>query len=150
MAYYNLQQIREIISREIENASIFIADADYASPNKSWVIGKFYNSYRNWLQKHQLNKWESYYDCNRFAYTFSVFASFCHAKTMQVYEKMGRQTFQGISIGVIYYNIGGKRGNGHAINFFVTEGKVHYIEPQNGKIINLTKEEKDSAWFVTI
>lgn len=143
-------QIHKAILKEAKNADIYISDVDYSIPKREWVRGNFYRLYKSWLSRHGLHTWKSYHDCDNKAETFSTFASFCHAKTMTAREREGKETYQGIAVGVVYYLIGGNKNKGHAINIIYTQNGIEFLEPQNGRFQNLTQKEKDSIWFVSI
>ena len=68
--------------------------------------------------------------------------------TMMLREKQGLKVYQGIAVGVFFFKL--RTRYGHAINFVITEYGLEFIEPQNGRFIDLTQEEKDSSWFAII
>lgn len=80
------------------------------------------------------------HNCDNFASLFYAFAQICHAKS--------NREEQGIAVGELFYFIGGDKTKGHAINIALTDKGIIAIEPQNGRIQELTKAEKESAWFV--
>ncbi len=59
---------------------------------------------------------------------------------------------QSVAVGVIWYERDGR--GGHAINIIVTKIDdkltVRFIEPQDGKEVELSKSEKESIFFVLI
>lgn len=147
----NAKQIRDIILDEHVFARVSVTDSNYISPSKSWVEKKLYKNFYNWLVENNLQKWQKYKDCDNYAFALRVFANMCHAKTMQVYEQAGRQVFEGLSLGVMFYLINGERGRGHAVNFTIqNDGTILYIEPQTGKWFDFTQEEKKSTWVAII
>ena len=139
-------QLHSKIRQELRHANLFLTDTDYESPSRKWISGRFYNLYRSWLFKHNRDRWVEYSDCDNFAFMFMVFASLCHAKTMDARKRMGQTVYQGISVGVIFYKI--EKTGGHAINFIHTEKGIEFFEPQTGKWVNLTDKERESSWFV--
>jgi hypothetical protein len=141
------KQIYGIVKLQLRNADIFVTDADYITPKIDWITNTFYSNYEFWLRKNNMFKWKSYKDCDNFAFIMMVFASLCHAKTMEVFEKKGKKTYQGVTVGVIFYNIDGKKGKGHAINAVICGQQLLFFEPQSGKWVELTQEEKDSVWM---
>lgn len=80
------------------------------------------------------------HNCDNFASLFYAFSQICHAKS--------NRSEQGIAVGELFYFIGGDKTKGHAINIAMTDKGLIAIEPQNGRIQELTKAEKESAWFV--
>lgn len=145
------KEVQTTIRKELKNAECSITDKDYAHPSKSWVSERLYSNFSKWLWDNNLDRWETYKDCDNYAFALRVFASLSHAKTMKAYHKMGRKTYQGISIGVMFYKINGDNTRRHAINFMVTgDNQLLYIEPQTGKWLQLTQKEKDSVWFAVI
>lgn len=122
------------------NAQLIISDVDYALPKASWLTGTFYDFYKNWRWEHNLNEWTMKNDCDNAASLFYCFSQICHAKS--------NRPEQGIAVGELFYFIGGDKNRGHAINIAMTDKGLIAIEPQNGRIQELTKAEKESAWFV--
>jgi hypothetical protein len=122
------------------SASLIISDVDYAMPKASWLTGTFYDFYQEWRFDHNLNEWSNKNDCDNAACLFYTFAQICHAKS--------DRAEQGISVGELFYFIGGDKTRGHAINIAITDKGAIYIEPQSGKTLSLTKTEKESSWFV--
>lgn len=145
MAILKSNQLHQKVKENLRQTQFFITDADYATPSKKWIQGEFFNLYRKWLWDHNLFTWKEYGDCDNFAFTFYCFANMCHAKTMQIRERQGLPTVQGISVGIMFFKQ--KNYGGHAINFIVTEDEFLYLEPQNGQWLNLSKEERESCWF---
>ncbi len=80
------------------------------------------------------------HNCDNFASLFYAFSQICHAKS--------NREEQGIAVGELFYFIGGDKNRGHAINIAMTDKGLIAIEPQNGRIQELTKAEKESAWVV--
>lgn len=80
------------------------------------------------------------HNCDNFASLFYAFAQICHAKS--------NRPEQGIAVGELFYFIGGDKTKGHAINVAVTDKGIVAIEPQTGRIQELTKAEKEGAWFI--
>lgn len=122
------------------NAQLIISDVDYALPKASWLTGTFYDFYNGWRFDHNLNEWANKNDCDNFASLFYAFSQICHAKS--------NREEQGIAVGELFYFIGGDKNRGHAINIAMTDKGLIAIEPQNGRIQELTKAEKESAWFI--
>ena len=122
------------------NAQLTISDVDYALPKASWLTGTFYDFYKGWRFEHNLNEWTMKNDCDNFASLFYAFAQICHAKS--------NRSEQGIAVGELFYFIGGDKTKGHAINVALTDKGIIAIEPQTGRIQELTKAEKEGAWFI--
>lgn len=141
-------QIHHRIREKAPNANIYLSDTDYSIPKSSWLTGDFYNLYRKWTSKERLYEWKEYHDCDNKSVTFMAFASMCHAKTMAAREREGKETVQGIAVGMIYYLINGDKNRGHAINVVHSDKGIQFLEPQNGRILNLTTKERDSIWLV--
>ena len=131
------------------NANISVTDSEYALPSEKWITGKFYHNFNWWMQSNGVKKWKTYTDCDNKAFAYFVCANISHAKTMEARERASMETYEGIAVGVMFYLIDGKKTSGHAINVVYTNGKLIYIEPQNGEQLKLTKKEIDSCWYVT-
>lgn len=135
-----------ILNKQLPNAKIFLSDVSCAIPNRNWLWGDFYKMFRKNLEANNLYKWRTYHDCDNKAVKFWQFASDCHAMTMMLREKQGLQIYEGIAVGVIFFN-SETLGGGHAINFALTNKGLEFIEPQDGRFIQLSKEERESSWF---
>ena len=132
-----------------KNANITVSDIDYACPSEGWIRGKFYHNFSWWMENNGVKKWKTYTDCDNKAFAYFVCANISHAKTMQARESASMETYEGISVGVMFYRIGGNKNSGHAINVIFTNDKLMYIEPQTGEQLLLTQKELDSCWYVT-
>lgn len=143
-------QIHQRIRDKAKNANIYVSDTEYSIPKSSWLTGDFYSLYRSWTIRERLYEWKSYHDCDNKSITFMAFAAMCHSKTMAARQKEGKDTVQGIAVGMIFYLINGNKKKGHAINVVHSEKGIQFFEPQNGRILNLTKKERDSIWMVII
>lgn len=140
------KELRKKARETFPNARCTISDATHLSPKKDWVTGDLYfKNFSSWLWANNLDKWKAHWDCDNFAFAFYTFAQICHARSMDKLKKADRA--QGLSIGVMFYKLRDNRG-GHAINVIYTEGELWGFEPQTGKYIDLTQEEKDSCWFI--
>lgn len=112
------------------SSGLIIADAIYVLPTKQWIENEFSIILNTKLKnKYKLEA----YDCDNFAIGAENVASEINAKANHQ-----------LAIGEFYY-IRDDRNQGHAINFFLyKEGnnvKIGFIEPQNGKIIDLSEKE---------
>lgn len=121
-------------------AYIDIPDANYALPNKEWVLYGFYN----WFQ--ELLKWwgldyRKNWDCDNFAGQYFESAQ-------AAYGKYKNAPTEGLAIGKIRYLIDGDREKGHAINIVVSKEGVWFFEPQSGEEKRLSSAELQSAWLV--
>lgn len=131
-----------LIKITFPNVDLKMSDVDYALPKASWLTGTFYDFYRAWRFDHNLNEWSTKNDCDNFASLFFAFAQICHAK--------GDRVEEGIAVGQMFYGLNGDRTKSHSINVAVTDKGVIAIEPQTGKLVQLSKAEKDCVYFVII
>ena len=134
-----------------------LSDKDYFCPTLDMVQDELFPKYWKWLQSLKLTKWVHRWDCDNFADAFKLFSC-------GYYEQTIESTANGIAIGVINYMAIAKAENnlsgGHAINIvYIDDGKNDdgsdnfrpiFIEPQNGRIYNLTEQEFNSIWTVYI
>lgn len=119
-------------------AQLFITDATYARPMSEYLLGTFYDFYREWLSEHKLDVWKDRWDCDNFSSTFYVFAQMCHVKSARPEE--------GIAVGeLFYYQLD---GGGHAVNCAVTEKGFILIEPQTGKEFEMVDLEKEKVVMI--
>jgi hypothetical protein len=134
-----------------------LSDKDYFCPTLDMVRDELFPKYWQWLKSLKLTRWVHRWDCDNFADAFKLFSC-------GYYEQTIESTANGIAIGVINYMAIAKAENnlsgGHAINIvYIDDGKNDdgsdnfrpiFIEPQNGKIYNLTEQEFNSIWTVYI
>lgn len=123
-------------------SKIFATDKTYSIPHSEWLRTTFYDFFHAWLQKKELQKWKPNHDCDNFSFLFRTFGQIAHAKSTDP------NFSEGVAIGVIFYKKEGRFG--HAINVAITEKGVIWIEPQNGKFLDLTQEEIQSIYFVLL
>lgn len=135
----------KILRKRFPKASIKVVDKNYAHPSIDWLVNDFHNSlFMNWLFENKLEKWKPDFDCDNFSFLYYSFAQICHRKTKQYLNENKKP--QGLSVGIMFY-IQDKSG-GHAINFVVTKsGEIIPIEPQNGKVKELSNSELQSCFF---
>ncbi len=134
-----LADIELLLNQEgFRKANKVITDATYARPTSGYMLGKFYEFYRAWLTEHSLGVWKEKYDCDNFASTFYTFAQICHFKS--------NRPEQGIAVGELYYRQ--DTGGGHVINMSVTERGLILIEPQTGKEVEITDNEKSNTVLI--
>jgi len=130
-----------VIKSNLKNATTFISDASYARPMQSFLTGKFYEFYKNWLSQNGLAAWTEKFDCDNFAMNYYTFAQICNKKSSR--------KEQGIAVGIMFFRQ--DSGGGHAINFAIVENKTFItIEPQTGAVVILSQAEKDSCWFALL
>jgi hypothetical protein len=118
-------------------ALIPAADQNYSAPKSDWLTRECFNWVTVILTRLKVLPYRpEAWDCDDFADTFKVFASVCH-------RRMGVNT--GLAVGVIHYT--SEKQGPHAINMALTSdlGLV-FFEPQTGKLVTLTPEEKKSIW----
>jgi hypothetical protein len=134
-----------------------VSDVDYFCPTLDLVQRELFPKYWKWLKSLKLTKWVHKWDCDNFADSFKLF-------TCGYYQEIIESTANGIAIGVIFYKAKSKAEDGlegtHAINIiYIDNGKNQdgtnnfypiFIEPQNGKIYKLSKEEFNSIYTVYI
>jgi hypothetical protein len=137
--------------------NFIVSDKDYFCPTIDMLKDQLFPKYWKWLQSLKLTKWVHKWDCDNFADAFKLFCC-------GYYQQEIESTANGIAIGVINYRANAKAEDGlrgsHAINIvYIDNGKNDdgtnnfypvFIEPQNGKLYNLTEEEFNSIWTVYI
>lgn len=121
-----------------KKAQVFVTDKDYARPTTNYLLGKYYDFYRQWLIEHKLYTWKDRWDCDNFSSTFYVFAQMCHIKSSR--------PEQGIAVGEMFFMQ--DSGGGHAVNLAITEKGVIIIEPQDGKEIFLSENELENTHLI--
>ena len=131
--------------------NIAVSDQTYFLPTLDMVTKEIFPKYWQWLASLKLTKWVHKWDCDNFAEAFHVFAC-------GYYEQQIESNAEGIGIGIVHYKAILRAENnttgGHAINTLILNNnnniQVAFLEPQNGRILNLTQQEKDSMWLLYI
>ena len=117
-------------------------DTHYGEVNSAW-LREFYGRWKADLFKKGVVKWDKRFDCNRFASHFAADAQIAYfVENFHSYTKG-----QAAAIGEVWYLVGGQSGRAHAIVLAYTERGPIYIEPQTGKEVQLTAEERQSIYF---
>jgi len=145
----------------IHKGLINAPDANYTLYSLNYIKGEGYEKFKKWLFRRGIFGWRHTFDCDNYAEAFRVFLQIVHSKAQK--GKTDNSRKQAVAVGVIWYERAGR--GGHAINIVVSkiEGGfkpysvdrteslvVKFVEPQDGKIIELSKSELDSIFFVLI
>jgi hypothetical protein len=131
--------------------NIAVSDRTYFLPTLDTVTKEIFPKYWQWLASLKLTKWVHRWDCDNFAEAFKMFSC-------GYYQQQIESNAEGIGIGIVHYKAIRRAENntsgGHAINvIFINNNNdldIIFIEPQNGKILNLTEEEKNSIWLLYV
>jgi len=131
--------------------NIAVSDQTYFLPTLDMVTKEIFPKYWQWLASLKLTRWVHKWDCDNFAEAFHVFAC-------GYYQQQIESNAEGIGIGIVHYKAMRRAENnttgGHAINTLILNNnnniQVAFLEPQNGKILDLNQQEKDSMWLLYI
>ena len=156
--------LKEFLPKGMKN--VFFSDADYSMFTETFLTQSGFKGFKKWLkfcgieavgQKHY---WKRNYDCDNLANAFKTYINLLHAKANPLSftesfktGKANETTAQGVAIGVIYFEIKGKKTSSHhAINMAITRGLRNelvpiFIEPNAAGKIKLTKRERESIWY---
>jgi hypothetical protein len=121
-----------------------MGDVLYAEVNSEW-LKDFYQSYRSELSRMGVVKWDDRYDCRRFAGLFTELAQ----------TRFFKQAFHSgipantLALGPVWYRRADGKG-GHAIVVALTERGAIYLDPQNGKEVDLTAAERASIHLAVL
>lgn len=121
------------------------------------IKNDIYPKFNWWLNSMKWARWKHRWDCDNFADAFKLFSC-------GYYESTIESTANGIAVGTMYYMANQRAEDGikggHAINIIYAQDeknddgtsnfKLIFLEPQNGKFLNLTEEELKSIWMVYI
>jgi len=119
-------------------------DILYAEVNSEW-LKDFYQTYRSELSRMGVVKWDRRYDCRRFAGLFTELAQ----------NRFFKQSFHSgtpahtLALGPVWYSRSDGTG-GHAIIVALTERGAIYLDPQNGKEVDLTAAERASIHLAVL
>jgi hypothetical protein len=116
-------------------------DTAYAEVNSAW-LKSFYPEFRAEIFRQGVVEWDERFDCNHFASYYVALA-----QTRFFIAAWGKSTpAQTLALGTFWYFPKRSRpGNGHAIVCALTERGLLFIEPQSGKELTLTAEERASV-----
>lgn len=119
---------------------VMLGDEAYAEVNSAWLRA-WYPAFRQELFRMGVVKWEERFDCNRFAEIYTGLAQ----------VNFFRQTFhrrtgaKALALGQFWYVR--DKGGPHAIVQALTERGPVFIDPQTGEEMNLSPNERKSAYF---
>lgn len=117
----------------------FAGDTAYAEVRSAW-LREYYSEFRAEVFRQGVTKWDERFDCNHFA-TYYV----ALAQTKFYLAAFHSPTpAQSLAVGTFWYQ--SPRGP-HAIVVALTERGAVYIEPQTGAELQLTPEQRASAWL---
>jgi len=135
----------KLIIYQQSNFPYFAAQSSYNKVNYQWVIDS-YQDYRGYIAQGAMGvvKWDELTLCTYFSNSYAVWAQ----KQFQEYAWYHQVNNKQIAVGVTWYMKNTQFG--HAINVIYTERGKEYFEPQTGKFIELTQEEKNTIYFETL
>jgi hypothetical protein len=120
----------------------FKSDLTYAEVDSRW-LGSFHNKLHKDFISNGIVDWEDSFDCSKFA------AAYCAAAQMEYYKSISSKWKSGMAtalgVGEIWYVT--PNGRGHAVVLVLSDVGSLYIDPQTGKIVELTPEEEKSIYF---
>lgn len=137
-------EVHQFLKHRYPKAEVFVLDEFYELPSRA-EVETLYDKFQRALKWHNLLKWlPNVFDCDNFAWNFKG-ASNAHRAA-----KGERKEFP---IGFVCYK--DNRLGPHAINNAIWRESdynlIREIEPQSGGgIMNLSKEERESAWLVIV
>lgn len=117
----------------------FAGDAVYAEVRAESLPG-IYEEFRSTLSRLGLVKWDSRFDCNRFATLYIGVAQALYGAAAWHSETPA----QALALAEVWYRPDGSK-TGHAIVEAVTDRGILHIEPQTGKLLVLTDSELRSV-----
>lgn len=136
-----------------------VTDSDYAYLDLEWVENDAYEGYKNWLSIFDFGRsvknsdWKRNFDCEDLANSFKIYLRLLHAEanpsTMmeELSGKKNESSSESVLVGTIFFN--NSKSSAHSINvFFDANDRPKFFEPMYGKFINLTKDERESVWYV--
>lgn len=145
------RQIKPVTGRTLDRIAIRqtlpvtnFGDDVYAEVNSEW-LKTFYRDYRSHLSKMGVVKWDARYDCRRFAGLFTELAQ------NQFYTRAFHSGLPAgtLALGPVWYRPTNSQ-TGHAIVVALTERGAVYLDPQNGRELQLTPGERASIFFAVL
>lgn len=137
--------MRSILAARYPRAAIFVLDASYNVPTDA-AFDAFRDEFAAHMREVCGDRWQEYFDCNRFAFEAFVFANRKH----WLARYAGRGTAQGVGIGVVCFRQNpSDLTSGHCINWRIRPNKsLVEHEPQTRKDIELSRQQCETAWLV--
>ncbi|ACB74010.1 hypothetical protein Oter_0721 [Opitutus terrae PB90-1] len=134
---------RVLTKQEVQRrtATLFFGDETYAEVNSQWLF-RYYQDFRAELFRLGIVRWDDRFDCNRFA---ELYTSLAQARFYRE-SYQSRTPAKALALAPFWYI----RGNGqgaHAIVQALTERGRMFIDPQTGAEVQLTPQERASAYF---
>lgn len=121
------------------NLNIVTGDFDYSILDSVWLVNSYYNYFIQVLDGLKIPNWRKQFDCDKFTRLYVSIIQACH--------NQGDANTSGVTVGEFWYYDQTMKG-GHAIVVAIVDNlKIVFIEPQNGQIKCLTKEEISSCYF---
>jgi len=152
---------------DLKLKDVFFSDADYAMFTERFLTQEGFQGFKKWLKfcgiesVGQKQYWKRNYDCDNLANAYKTYMNLLHAKANPLSFTQSFKTgkdnetkAQGVAVGVMYFEIKGKKTSSHhAINVAITKGLRNqlipiFIEPNAAGKIKLTKQERESIWYV--
>lgn len=120
---------------------VMLADGEFATPTLRWLQGPFWRWFRLTRWSFNLDRWQRKNDCDNFARAYAQAAQDCHALSPG-------SDAEALAVGEVFYFKEG--GGSHAIvaAYIGDPAALVFIEPQNNKTLELTADERRSAFFV--
>lgn len=116
---------------------VYFADASYARPTLRWLTGAFWDTFRE-DRFGKVGAYERKNDCDNWARAYAQLAQDCHSISTG-------SDAEALAVGEMFYTK--RTGEGHAIICAFTDEGRKFIEPQNGRVIELTESELISCSF---
>lgn len=133
------------VSKLAPFASVITADSNYKTVDFNWLQNTFYASFKKELFDKGVTQWDAHFDCDKFAQYFTSLLQVAY----YVANFYSWNTSESLAVGQLYYLIGGKQNQGHAINIiYKDDGGFLFFEPQSGQFVALSDAELKSIFFV--
>ena len=154
------KELKDLIKAAFPQArEIIVTDNDYAYLDYYWVEPQAYDGYKHWMSIFDFGRgiknsdWKRNFDCEDLANSFKIYLRMLHAQanpntfSEQMGGKSNESNTESILVGTIAYR--NSSSSAHSINVFIDSmNKMRYFEPMYGRFINLSKEERESIWYV--
>ena len=117
----------------------FAGDTAYAEVSSAWLRA-YYDQFRAEIFRQGVTKWDQRFDCNHFATYYVALAQ----TKFYLANFQSRTPAQTLALGTYWYQ--SPRGP-HAVVVALTDRGTLFIEPQTGAELQLTPEQRASAWL---
>ena len=134
-----------LLGAGVLSPAVYLADSIYQPPTIDWLLGVFDPWFRKALFAFGITKWsEEAADCDDWADLYASMAKIAHKNTA------GHEG-TALPVGIVWFHNWEGTGAAHAVVVALCADRlIHFIEPQTGKELYPSDQQKVDTWLVKI